>query len=341
MSRFLKRPTVPIEVDGADTIVSLLKKMGDIGFQGRSLSLAAEVWRTMLAKGAFVFMGLAGAMVPAGMRRLLTLLIEKRYIDCLVSTGANLFHDIYETLGFRHYLGSAEADDLELRNDRIDRIYDVFASDRDFLETDKYMCAFTRTLSSSRAYSTREFFYLLGQRLAQDRRERGIVTSAAKAGVPIYCPAVGDSSIGIAIAAFPETRSFLFDVVKDVHELARIVTAISDTGVIYVGGGTPKNFIQQAEVTATVMGTKVPGHKYAVQIVVDPPHWGGLSGCTFEEAKSWGKVAANARKVTVYSDATIALPILVTALVQTEEETRPEGRVVRLDISGRDLEIGE
>jgi len=336
---FLRKPTVPIEVSESDSVASLLKRMGSTGFQGRNLSVAADVWQEMLDRKAFVFLGLAGAMVPAGMRRLLALLIQRRYIHCLVSTGANLFHDIHESLGFHHYLGSEDADDLKLRQQHIDRIHDVFASETQFRKTDKCISAFTRTLSFSRPYSTREYLYLLGKHLAQGAKEDGIVTSAAKAGVPIYCPAMGDSSIAIAISAFPETRSFLFDVSKDVYELAQIVIATPTTGVVYVGGGTPKNFIQQAEVTASIMGADVPGHTYAVQIVVDPPHWGGLSGCTFDEAKSWGKVAVNATKVTVYADATIALPILVTALVQRQRKARRRPRVLRLDISGRDLKI--
>lgn len=338
MPKFLKKPTAPIEVSESDTIASLLKKMGATGFQGRNLSVAADVWQEMLDQKAFIFMGLAGAMVPAGMRRLVALLIKRRYVDCLVSTGANLFHDIHETLGFHHYLGSEDADDLKLRQQHIDRIHDVFASETQFRKTDRYISAFTRSLSFSRAYSTREYFYLLGQHLARETGEEGIVICAAKTGVPIYCPAMGDSSIAIAISAFPETRSFLFDVSKDVYELAQIVIGAQTTGVVYIGGGTPKNFIQQAEVTASIMGADVPGHKYAVQIIVDPPHWGGLSGCTFDEAKSWGKVAVNATKVTVYADATIALPILATALVQRQRKACRRGPV-RLHISGRDLEI--
>jgi deoxyhypusine synthase len=209
------------------------------------------------------------------------------------------------------------------------------------LKTDRYVSAFTRTLSLSRAYSTREYFYLLGQHLAEDGKGKGIVYSAATAGVPVYCPAIGDSSIGIAIAAFEETRSFLFDVSKDVYEMARIVSSAEATGVVYVGGGTPKNFVQQASVTAAIMGRQVSGHKYGIQIIVDAPYWGGLSGCTFQEAKSWGKVATDVRRVTVYCDATIALPVVVTALAQMEGKGRSSPPLPRLDISGRDLEIGD
>jgi deoxyhypusine synthase len=113
-----------------------------------------------------------------------------------------------------------------------------------------------------------------------------------------------------------EGSSFLFDVVGDVRETAYIVANSQKTGVIFLGGGTPKNFIQQTEVTATMMGLKVTGHRYALQITTDAPHWGGLSGCTFEEAQSWGKISPSASKVTLYCDTTIALPLIVSAVTQ-------------------------
>ena len=144
------------------------------------------------------------------------------------------------------------------------------------------------------------------------------MTSCSKANIPVYCPAIGDSSIGIALAYAREKSGVevTFDLVSDVLETAKLVAESSSTGVVYVGGGTPKNFIQQTEVTASVIGWSAKGHEYAVQIVTEPPHWGGLSGATLEEAQSWGKIAEGAKKVTVFCDATIALPILVTALAQ-------------------------
>ena len=132
----------------------------------------------------------------------------------------------------------------------------------------------------------------------------------------MYCPAIGDSSIGIGLAIKPEEDNFIFDVIGDVKETALIAANANKTGVIYIGGGTPKNFIQQTSVTAAVMGKDVSGHEYAVQITTDAPHWGGLSGCTFEEAQSWGKIAKKAKMVTVHCDSTIALPIIVTALAK-------------------------
>ena len=156
---------------------------------------------------------------------------------------------------------------------------------------------------------------------ASTAAEDGIVSAAAKAGIPLYCPAIADSSIGIGIAAnrYEGGNRFTFDVIGDVVETAQIVAESEATGVIYFGGGTPKNFVQQTEVTAIIMNTGVTGHKYAIQCVTDSPHWGGLSGCTFEEAQSWGKIAKDASMVTCHSDSTIAMPILVSALLEHRE----------------------
>lgn len=315
-NRFLKKPIKPVEILAGSDVSELLSNMGDTAFQGKNLAVAVEVWQEMLKNNTTIFMGLAGAMVPAGMRKVVVYLLKNRLIDCLVSTGANLFHDIHETLGKYHWQGTTHVNDEILYKEGIDRMYDVFALEKEFREIDKYIFDFSQTIESGRPYTTREFFYLIGKKLTKDGKNEGIISSAYKADVPIYCPAVADSSIGIALSINSKGENFLFDVVADVQETAKIVIKAKTTGVIYIGGGTPKNFIQQTEVTASKMGVDVPGHQYAIQITADSPHWGGLSGCTFEEAQSWGKIAQRAKKVTVYCDSTIALPIIVTAVSQ-------------------------
>ena len=313
--RFLKRPVKPVEITPGAEVSELLDRMADTAFQGKNLAVVVDAWEQMLRDNVTIFFGLAGAMIPAGMRRVIVYLIKNRLIDCLVSTGANLFHDIHETLGRYHWQGSAMANDEELRDEGIDRIYDVFAIEREFEHADVYCYKFSKMLER-RPYTTREFLYLLGKQLSKGAREDGILTAAYKANIPVYCPAIGDSSIGIGLAIKPEEDNFIFDVIGDVKETALIAANANKTGVIYVGGGTPKNFIQQTSVTAAVMGKDVSGHEYAVQITADAPHWGGLSGCTFEEAQSWGKIAKKAKMVTVHCDSTIALPIIVTALAK-------------------------
>ena len=322
MKEFLKSPTRPIEIDGDASVSELMDKLGGVSFQGRNLSRAYIVWKGMLSDRATIFLGLAGALVPAGMRKLLVHIIENRWIDCLVSTGANLFHDIHETLGRFHWQGDPRADDCQLKEAGIDRIYDTFAAEEEFRQTDEYIARFAASLDQARPYSTREFLGLLGERLSADGSQTGIVSAAFEAAVPIYCPAIGDSSIGIAVAygRHRGDNSLNFDIIADVLETAKMVIQSENTGVIYLGGGTPKNFIQQTEVTASIMGEDVQGHKYAIQIITDPPHWGGLSGCTFAEAQSWGKIATDAAAVTVYCDVTIALPMIVAALEERKEE---------------------
>ncbi len=315
-SDILSIPTRPLAVDQQKTVSALLDKMTGISFQGRSLGLAYNIWKSMLEDRVMIMMGMSGAMIPAGMRRLVVFLIKNRLIDCLVSTGANFFHDIHETLGDKHYQCSPAINDVALQQALIDRMYDTLADEARFRQHDAFIGRFAAGLDSSRAYTTREFLFLLGTELGRRAKEEGIVTAAAKVGIPLYCPAIGDSSIGIGIA---ENRHeggnhLLFDVVGDVLETAHLAADSPASAVIYFGGGTPKNFTNQTEVTATFLRHGHNGHKYAVQVITDAAHWGGLSGCTFEEAQSWGKIAHDAKMVTVHCDSTIAMPMLVTGL---------------------------
>jgi deoxyhypusine synthase len=338
MEDFLKKPTRPFKVDPDQNVNQLLEKMGYISFQGRALSRALGIWKDMLKEELTIFLGLAGALVPAGFREMVAYLIKNRFIDCLVSTGANLFHDCHETLGRYHFIGDELADDVQLKDKGIDRIYDTFALESEFRKTDDWVSdLFMFTLDSSRAYTTREFFYLLGKELSKIKKKDGIITSAFEAKIPIYCPAVADSSIGIAVASHNRKfgRNFLFDVIKDVNETAEMVMKYPNTGVIYLGGGVPKNFIQQIEVTASFYsGDTIPGHQYAIQITTDAPYWGGLSGCTFKEAQSWGKIHKKAKKATVHSDATIAFPFLVTALSQSEKDNLKKRKFPKFEMEG-------
>jgi len=317
-------PTRPLEIDRRKNAAALLDKMEGISFQGRSLGIAHQIWKRMLGDRVMIMMGLSGAMIPGGMRRLVVYMIKNRLIDCLVSTGANFFHDIHESLGRLHYQCSPTIDDVHLQKNLIDRMYDTLVDEEEFREEDAFIGRFAATLDQSRPYTTREFLYLLGKEVSKRSKEDGIVTSAYKARIPLYCPAIADSSIGIGIA---ENRHlgknrFTFDVIGDVLETAHLAGDSPASGVIYFGGGTPKNFVQQSEVTATFMRQSANGHKYAMQIVTDAPHWGGLSGCTFEEAQSWGKIAHDASMVTCNCDSTIAMPILVTAMSEERELIR-------------------
>ncbi len=302
------RTTIPMKERGVADLVADMSKMG---FQGGQLGTSLKVWKRMLDVDVTIFLGLAGAMVPAGLGEFIAYLLLERKVDCLVSTGANLFHDLCEGLGTVHYQGNACADDAYLNECKIDRIYDVFVSEIELHKADNHISNFVKGLDPARRYSTRELMYMVGK----DLPDTTILGAAHKAKVPIFVPAIGDSSWGIGmVMALREGHSVMVDGIKDVDEITQMVEKSAQTGVIYIGGGVPKNFIQQTEVIAELIGDYSGGHSYAIQYTTDAPHWGGLSGCTFEEAVSWGKVKKEASKVQVFSDATITVPLVVQAL---------------------------
>jgi deoxyhypusine synthase len=320
MKKHLQTPTIPFLPDNSKSTAQVLNEMLGISFQGRSLGIAFDIWKRMLQDEVVIWFGLSGAMVPAGMRSLIVFLIENRMIDVLVSTGANLFHDAHETLGRHHFIGTPNINDTELRQEMVDRMYDTYADEEEFRLLDEYFGDWAMsTLDPKRGYSTREMFSLWGKHLVTKQKTEGIVTAAYKHGVPVYCPSFADSSYGIALAGAVHRlkKSVQIDVVSDTLETARLFGRSKQSAVIYIGGGVPKNFTNQSAVTADILFADAPdGHKYAIQITSDAPHWGGLSGCTFSEAESWGKINQQARTVAVYADATLCLPFLTVGLAQ-------------------------
>ncbi|MBI4332467.1 MAG: deoxyhypusine synthase family protein [Chloroflexi bacterium] len=318
MKNHFQKPVVPFSVSTPCTTAQLVQKMGGTSFQARNLARAVDIWAEMLKGEVTIYFGLTGAMIPAGMRQVIVFLIENRLIDCLVSTGANLYHDLHETLGNPHWQGRHGVNDNELAAARVNRIYDVLLPEDDVEAEEEFIMDFAETLDLKRPYTTREFFNAIGHELIKKGKGEGILTSAAKASMPVYCPAIADSVYGTALAGAQVKRGkrLLFDVIKDVVELTRLDTLSKTTGVIFVGGGTPKNFIQQAVLCGYLFDRELPGHDYAIQITTDAPQWGGLSGCTFEEARSWRKVSEKAMTSTVYCEATIALPLIVSAVAE-------------------------
>lgn len=323
----------PFHISAKSTARDLVARMADTAFQARTLGQAARIWEAMLCDDVTIFLGLAGAMVPAGMRPVIVYLIENRLIDVLVSTGANLYHDVFESLGFEHAQGDPEGDDIRLAHLRLVRFYDVLAPEHEFSIGERFCTEFSLTLDEDRPYTTREYFHLLGKAMAPVAKREGILTAAVKHGVPIYCPAFGDSVHGLAVAEgrLRTGKRIIFDIIGDVLETTHLSLTAHKTGVIYVGGGTPKNFIQQSGVAGYLYGRQRPGHSYGIQITMDQPQWGGLSGCTFEEAQSWRKIAPDAKSVTVYSEATIALPLIVSALAEGCADVIRSRRLPTLD----------
>lgn len=310
-------PTNPMKPTAS--VDELLENMSKSGFQGRKLGEAFHLWKEMIeTPGTKIIIGLSGAIIPAGMQECIVTLLENRYIDCIVSTGANMFHDFCEHMGVKHYVGSHLTDDTVLYKNGVNRIYDVFASDKEIGRMEEYIGNFGVTLGKQ-VLTSREFFKLLGEKINAEKPDgRSVIGTAAKMDVPIYVPALADSSYGIGLV-YGRRRlgaEVIIDHLKDADELSEYVEVAKKTGIVILGGGTPKNFIQQTEVIPPKYQKKyLGGHMFALQITTDAPHWGGLSGCTFEEGISWGKEKEETHKLQCFCDITIALPILTSALV--------------------------
>jgi deoxyhypusine synthase len=319
---YFQRKLESIEVEKGKTISRLLQEMAKTGFQGRKLGEAAQVWEEMLRdRDLTIFLGFTGSMSTTGQWKIIRWLIENRFIDVLVSTGANISEDILEAMGFSYWQGSHLVDDHELYKHRIDRFYDVFASEMEYRKMESLIGEFTETLDPDYAYSSREYLYLFGEFLNK-KGINSIVAAAYRSGVPVFSPGLVDSGYGMAniILRFKKNKKIILDQMKDFEEIVKIGVESKETGVIYIGGGVPKDFIQLIAVALEFVRGKDRPHKYAIQFTTDSPQWGGLSGATFEEAISWGKESPTGRNVVCYCDATIALPIVVHALAERVEK---------------------
>ena len=334
-SRFLRVPVQPFSAEPGLTADEMLERMERVSFQGRSLATARRIWERMLGADCTIFLGLAGALSAGGMRLLIAHLLTHRYIDTIVSTGANLYHDLHETRGRHHYIGSPLENDAALQADHIDRVYDTYASEEEFVDNDEWIAAFVLTLER-RPYTSREFLYKLGEHLWKETGRDGILTAAFRGNVPIFCPGIADSSIGMGLsqARHRDEQAGHVDVIGDIIESTNLVIRHPRTASVVLGGGTPKNFINQACVQAEFYDDRVGGHRYAIQVVTDVPYYGGASGSSLEEAQSWGKLATDAEQITVHADVTIALPLLVSALESSARDTLATRNRLRFDLSG-------
>ncbi|MCK9631219.1 MAG: deoxyhypusine synthase [Methanoregula sp.] len=300
------QPVTQLHVKPKMTVNELVAAMGQAGaYNGGSLSRAADIWEQMLKdKDATKFFGLAGAMVPAGMGGIVSDLIKAGHIDILVSTGANLTHDIIEAIGCHHFHGTAFCNDIELRHDEINRIYDVYLPNDAFEHFEEFMQGVFGELEPKSTISISALLEHIGK-----HTKSGILHTAARNKIPVYNPAVQDSMIGLQYWLFSQTNKVTVDAFADMPALMDRCFTAKNAGAMLVGGGVPKNFILQS------MLMTPNGFSYAIQLTGDRPDLGGLSGATLDEARSWGKITEEAQAVTVYGDATITLPVLTAAVM--------------------------
>jgi deoxyhypusine synthase len=319
-----------------------IRHLIDEGFQafnaGR-LSEACVIFADkMLAPENNTTIGLtvAGAMTPAGLGGCVIELMERGLIDFMISTGANLYHDLHYALNFTLRRGSPFVDDRELYQEGVIRIYDVLFPATVLLETDAYIREFIVRSKLNEPIATSEFHYRLGQDLLQKFpgcEEYSVVANAAKCGVPVYTSSPGDSSIGMNIAyhELMNDSRLMIDPNKDVNEVCAIVMAGRQNGCVILGGGSPKNFYLQAQPTLwEVYGIPKGGNDYFIQITTDQVVWGGLSGATPAEAVSWGKVNPGVLPDTVvaYADSTIAFPLFTEYAVGSKNGRRERKQLV-------------
>ena len=339
-TKYLTAPIRPVQVDRDRSVAGLLEKMEGAGLGARQLAEAHRIWLDMLGDNTTIIVAASGALIPAGMRRLLAYVIKNRFVDVLVCSGPMLFQDLHETLGRLHYQAHPSMTDAELEASQIDRMWDVLASEEEYREADEWVGGFTNQLDQTRAYSTREFLHLLGRELAEIATDDGVLTSAYKARVPVFCPTISDSAItvGIAGARFEKKNAFCFDLAQDVLDLMQVGARSRVTGVLNLGGGTSRSFVQQMETASYILKTQARGHKYAIQISPDAAYPGGrTTSSTGEESVAFGKLQRGATTAHVNCDPTIALPILITSLSQTAAKYMKGRKRPNFTFNGREL----
>ena len=309
----------------------LLTQFQTSSIQARNLGRCLEVWENALTdpKRPTILLGLSGPLIAAGLRKALRDLVDWGLVDVVVSTGAVLYQDLYQSIGGRHWMGSPTADDVALRDAYLDRIYDTYVDERKFQDTDRAIGRITEKFPR-RPASSREYLEFLGSRFPD---EASILATAARRGVPVFSPALIDSSIGIGLTLYYQANRsrpdrFILDAVRDNYELVQILAHSPRTAVVYIGGGTPKNWINDGIVMANyAFDREGEGHYYALQITTDVPHWGGLSGSTLDEAQSWGKISRTATRAMAHVEASIGLPLLVGALWDRRKVWQPRTRL--------------
>lgn len=323
----LAEETRSIDLEKTYSIADLVKSFEGASIQARNINKCAEIYKNMLQDKdrPTIILGMSGALIAGGLRKVIRDMIELNMVDVIVSTGAIIYQDIYQARGYKHYKGDPAQDDVELRDLYIDRIYDTYVDELKFWETDVWVGHFADSLEP-RNYSSREFLQLLASQVDD---ESSILAAAAKHNVPIFCPALNDSSIGIGLTDHyhrmkKEGKPHIsIDSIRDNYELTQIVVNSPATSAVYVGGGVPKNYINDSIVMSYIFDKDTGGHRYCFQVTTANSYDGGLSGSTLSEATSWGKVSKKATHAMAFVESTVSMSLIAGYAIQ---EKLYEGR---------------
>ena len=312
---FLKKEVEHIDITSFDArkIISSMEKMS---FVSRETANAANIFNDMIRdKNCTIFLTLAGSTSAAGCMHIYRDMIKYNMVDAIVATGASIIDmDFFEALGFKHYQGSQFQDDKELRKNYIDRIYDTYIDEDELQMCDKTIEEIADSLEA-RSYTSREFIHEIGKYLKSNaKKKNSLIETAYDNEVPIFCPAFTDSSAGFGLVMHQERnpkKHLTIDSIREFRELTEIKIRSKDSGLFMIGGGVPKNFIQDTVICAELLGKEVDMHKYAIQITVADSRDGACSSSTLKEASSWGKVDV-AKEQMVFAEATSVLPLIAS-----------------------------
>ncbi len=336
-AKWMTGPTIePLELPGNEPVADMIDKVfARSGFNARRLAEGADLYRRMIDEGATIALTVAGAMTPIGMSGIFIELMKRGFVDFIVSTGANLYHDLHRPYNHPMCQGEHEVDDNALAEDGVARIYDVYIEDETTLfATDRAIFDAVRSIDTSKPFSTAWFHRALGQRVLETAPapEKSFVAQAASLDVPIYTSSPGDSGIGLnLLVPHMYDKTVPLNPIQDILETTAIVRGAKKNGVVEIGGGSPKNFYLQTQpaLQQFLKDMSHSGHDYFLQLTTDAPHWGGLSGATPSEAKTWGKLRdAHHNNVVVYSCASLTFP-LIAQYVLSRCKPRPLRRIHR------------
>ena len=319
---FLKKPVEHIDITSFDSrkIISSMEKMS---FVSRETANAANIYNEMLKdKECTIFLTLAGSTSAAGCMHIYRDMVKYNMVDAIVATGASIIDmDFFEALGFKHYQGSQYQNDNELRKNYIDRIYDTYIDEEELQLCDKTIGEIADKLKP-KTYTSREFIREIGKYLKSNAKKKGsLIETAYDNNVPIFCPAFTDSSAGFGLVMHQEKNPknhITMDSIREFRELTEIKIKSKGSGLFMIGGGVPKNFIQDTVICAELLGKEVDMHKYAIQITVADSRDGACSSSTLKEASSWGKVDTNKEQM-VFAEATSVLPLIASDAYHTGE----------------------
>jgi len=312
---FLEKPVEHIDITSFDSR-KIIESMDKMSFTSRDTAKASKIFNEMLSdKNCTIFLTLAGSTSAAGCMKIYSDMIKYNMVDVIVATGASIIDmDFFEAIGFRHYQGSQFQDDNILRENYIDRIYDTYIDEEQLQACDKAICDIADSLEP-KPYTSREFIKEIGKYLKTNAKKKGsLIETAYDNNIPIFCPAFTDSSAGFGLVMHQEKnpkKCITIDAIREFRELTEIKIKSKSSGLFMIGGGVPKNFVQDTVVCAELLGKNVDMHKYAVQITVADSRDGACSSSTLKEASSWGKVDTSKEQM-VFAEATSVLPLIAS-----------------------------